>query len=63
MITKQVCLTKQAGMPTSPLHISLWEQITAEHLSERFQPCLVLAESDLSMSECFQPCLVLAEAD
>ena len=46
MITKQVCLTKQAGMPTSPLHISLWEQITAEHLSERFQPCLVLAEAD-----------------
>jgi len=40
-----------------------WEQSAAERLSERFQPCLILGESDWSLSEHFQPCLILAEID
>ena len=32
-------------------------------MAERFQPCLVLAESDQSVSERYQPCLILAETD
>ncbi len=34
-------------MPSTPcLPPPLWEQSAAERLSERFQPCLVLAETD-----------------
>jgi len=43
--------------------VALWERSAAERLSERFQPCLILAESDESMSKRFQPCLILAETD
>ncbi len=42
---------------------TLWERSAAERLSERFQPCLILAESDESMSNRFPPCLILAETD
>ncbi len=42
---------------------TLWERSAAERLSERFQPCLTLAESNERMSQRFQPCLILAETD
>ena len=40
-----LCLTQTLHWLHSLSH-ALWERSAAEHLSERFQPCLILAESD-----------------
>ena len=48
-------LGKNQAHPIPWLPPPLWERSEAERLSERFQPCLILAESGKSMSQRFQP--------